>query len=566
MQPAWPLVDLLLGQPARLGVYDGAAGGGDGARVLDMLSTRGIRQGMVLGPLLFALAMHGALAPLLPRLAAMGVDVVAYLDDVHLLGGEASVRAAVPLVCDALRGVGLVINTAKSVFMSKRAGTADVGGITQRVEQMRVLGAGLAADGVTSVGPWLLEQVRQHDAYFAKLRGSELPLHTVFVLLRASVLPRMTFLLRTHTPEELREAVRYFDAQVQRTLEAMAYQRALPPVAQLLAKIPMADGGLGLRSQEEMAAFTSACVGDSALQRSRTRAVDTQHLEALRQLLSQDTASQRVLRSNCSGGARRAFADPAMRVPDVPFRLALLQRLMIRVLPSDARCVCGEPATNHHVNTCARLGAARIYRHNAVLDALELWCRQIGYSTAKEVLRGDGSQRRIDLLVNSMTAHYATDVGVCYPGRRRATNPLQQMAEEKLSDWRDWSALTGKVFAPLVVSTTGELWGNTVRFIQQVTATRPNPYSAYTSRSELVGAIVREVLFGNTLLFATVDWTWQRWAGSRDSVPEARPGATGRGRAVPPPQPRRAHGSDLVGASAMADALEGFPIEAVGVC
>lgn len=101
---------------------------------------------MVLGPLLFALALHAAIGP--P--CAPGrryrnnhtdnnsssndaneesdeIRVIAYLDDIHILGSAAAVARTVPRFVEALAKIDLKINIEKNTFMAKDPALTAVG-------------------------------------------------------------------------------------------------------------------------------------------------------------------------------------------------------------------------------------------------------------------------------------------------------------------------------------------------------------------------------------------------------------------------------------------------------
>lgn len=109
---------------------------------------------------------------------------------------------------------------------------------------------------------WLCEQTAEHAAMLDNLRGGALPAHTVYILLRAAVLHRMGFLIRTHSATEIAQAATAFGTDVRLTLQGLLLGDPLPEEATLLATIPLLDGGfgLGLRSQLELSKFASTCV------------------------------------------------------------------------------------------------------------------------------------------------------------------------------------------------------------------------------------------------------------------------------------------------------------------
>ena len=75
---------------------------------------QGVRQGDPLGPLLFSLGLHPVLKLIQDTYA---VRVVAYLDDVYLVGEENEVREAFTRLGELATGTGLRVNREKSKLL-----------------------------------------------------------------------------------------------------------------------------------------------------------------------------------------------------------------------------------------------------------------------------------------------------------------------------------------------------------------------------------------------------------------------------------------------------------------
>lgn len=506
LRPAFGVVDLALGNPGALGVYEA------GVRTQNLASTRGVRQGMVLGPLLFATAMAEIIRPLLAKHPA--AKITAYLDDLTVVGPRAAVQAFLDEAGPLLAEAGFEINPAKSHHLSKNVvpePVVVVGAVVPvAAGVVRILGAGFLGNAAP-VEEWVWEKVGHYEAYFSALEDERLPRHARLNLLRASALPRLTFLLRTHCPQELERSAAWFDDRVLLVLSSLLGGAVLDETALLIAKLPMVMGGFGLRSQIEIAKFASASVGRKTAQREQTRVVDQKVGETLFPLLSEPCLA--LLKANAAPGATRALVDPSVRLADFAFDVLARQRLMLRVLRPGVCCACGADASNQHVNVCSSLpGGPRILRHNRVVMAIDAWAKQLGLSVVTEPRVGTASRERLDLTIATAAENFATDVVITYPGRARfeVQNPLQQSHGEKKRKWANWARESGAVFAPVSLESTGGLHKESFEWMLSVAGSGPFPYSARTALSELLSSVCQAVHEGNSFQFATVKNLWAR--------------------------------------------------------
>jgi len=149
----WGIAHLALGKPGHLGLYE------KGQRVAALESTCGIRQGMVLGPLIFSTALI-PLRQVARRHPA--VSVVAYLDDITVVGPRQEVQAFLHDVNPLLQAIGFSVNPTKSVVLSKAALaetiTIDGAPITEATTTQKILGAGFHPAGSVHPSPCGCEQ------------------------------------------------------------------------------------------------------------------------------------------------------------------------------------------------------------------------------------------------------------------------------------------------------------------------------------------------------------------------------------------------------------------------
>ncbi|XUY37404.1 SLACS-associated protein, putative [Leishmania panamensis] len=322
-----------------------------------------------------------------------------------------------------------------------------------------------------------VEKTRPYEAYFTALGGDELPRHARMNLLRASALPRLTFLLRTHSTDELRDSAAWFDDRVPHTLSALAGGAPIEDAAALLARLPLAMGGCGLRSQLAISRFAAQSVGRKGAQKAHTHQLDQHNLEAPKTLLPEPALE--IVKANTAPGATRALADPALHLGDFPFEVLVRQRLLLRVLRPEARCACGADADNAHANVCPPVpGGPRIQRHNRVLTAIEAWAKRLGFAVVAEPRVSSTSGERLDLSIAAAGGTFATDVVITFPGRARSAqqNPLQQAHAAKKRKRGDWAAETGTTFAPVSLESTGGLHKESFQWLLAVAGSANFPF------------------------------------------------------------------------------------------
>lgn len=503
---AFGVIDLALGEPGVLGVFDG------GRQVAQLMSASGVRRGMVLAPLLFATGMAATLRPLM--LAHPRVKVTAYLDDLTVVGARADVQRFLDDAGPALSAIGFDVNPAKSHHLSKEAapGAVAVAGATVPLTTgtVRILGAGFAGDNSDAAG-WVWGQTRAYEAYFLALSDEQLPRHARLNLLRASALPRLNHLLRTHTPQGLGDSAAWFDDRVLHTLPLLVGGAPVAGASAILARLPLAMGGFGLRSQRAISEFAADGVARKGARQARTRMLDRHNFESPAPLLSEP--ERELVKAGAAPGAARALVDPAILLGDAAFGVLARQRLLIRVLRPDVRCACGAGAGNAHINVCPSLpGGPCIRRHSHVLMTIEAWATRLGLAVKTEPRASVTSSERLDLTVSTATGAFVTDVAVTYPaGARSATaNPLQQTHAAKKRRWAGWAVGAGALFAPLSFESTGGLHKESFRWMLAVAGAVFFPFSTRTALNELLSSTAKALHEGNAFIFEAARSRWAR--------------------------------------------------------
>jgi len=369
----------------------------DDAWVCD--ATSGVRQGDPLGPLLFSMALHPALrcvADTFPQ-----VSLVAYLDDVSIIGPRDAVAAAFEMLALLAGRIDLRVNARKSklidadsdgfVALGTPAGTDDF--------------VDAHLDSLLRKQAEVLHEIVEFDAKHA------------LAMLRASVSTRPMFWARTCLPSRGTAAFEEFDRTVDTSLVRMtgATTAELGAAGQLVRHLPVALGGLGIRrfaSVREQCWAASFAVALPYLQPMALdqHAVMTPPIAHMRQILSAvDAAPSPVPDDEFGRGLQRKLvrhADPALHeqllacydrptikawlrssscpaavtwllepggrpVPNELVQLGLGLRLCQSVLPDaqQYRCYCGfstdlglELAC--HALGCHKFGELRTARHN----------------------------------------------------------------------------------------------------------------------------------------------------------------------------------------------------------
>ena len=445
---------------------------GEDGQVTDVLSsTRGVRQGSVLGPLLFAVAIQ----PVLTKLAELfpQVKAIAYLDDISLIGPPDTVNVAWRHLAAELKKIGLEVNPAKSLVIvdpkiHPTAHGAPEGVPVSSAGVVRVLGSGYGVQG-ESCAQFVADIARSHSGLFTTLLSLEG--WVALRLLTACAVPRMNFAIRTHRPEDVAEGANIFDAFVKSALEDIAGTK-LSERAIAIARLPCSLGGLGLRSCAELGRFASSCVGEKQRQRTLTAQLDVGNRDALIDSLS--GAELSFLTSASQKGAARVLTDPQTVLSDRALAVWLRLRLLEPVLELGAKCACGEPATNAHLLTCVRMGGnPKIGRHNQVVLELEAAFRECGHATQREVSLSLGNRTRPDLLTVTVEGSYVTDVTVTCPAQVtvHSANPLaaaKRAGAQKTEKWAQWAEHHGMDFAPFVFETTGAVLPESVQWLKRV--------------------------------------------------------------------------------------------------
>ena len=242
-------------------------------------SRTGVRQGSCLGPFWFAFAIHVLIRDCLSR--HKGVQAFMYLDDITAFGDGVAVRGFAADVAATLGTVGLTVNASKSEWLTvggTSAGVVPPSGYAT-VRAIKVLGAYIGEDGEAR------KKLRQLSTKFVPFfrRLELLDPDVGACLLRNSGIPRVSYLVRTHSPDVIKESVIGFDTLVRQAwcvlLDIEPVDSKKPgsgpsPTTQALAGLGARHGGMGFTVWEARCANAYAASREAALGLSSVRESD----------------------------------------------------------------------------------------------------------------------------------------------------------------------------------------------------------------------------------------------------------------------------------------------------
>jgi hypothetical protein len=223
-------------------------------------SEQGTQQGDPLGPFFMALPLQGALEATLA--AFPDVIIIAYLDDIHVLGPPDRVRAAYAHLEPALGELGLSVNVDKSKVYSPSgpcAAFADVAGPDGPIPGSADALPGLLVLGVpVGDADWSSSECLRLAARLSEVNGplGQVPdAQTQSLLLQYCAHPRFIHLLRGVPSRVLQPASLAHDTNIQGVLRVLcSHHGPLPEEAIALSQQPMRWGGRGLTSAQRLSA------------------------------------------------------------------------------------------------------------------------------------------------------------------------------------------------------------------------------------------------------------------------------------------------------------------------
>jgi hypothetical protein len=471
----------------------------------EVTSSSGVRQGDVLGPAFFCLAIDAVIRRASAKYPT--VAVVGYLDDITIAGrGEALSQCAAFIRAELLL-VGLSVNSDKCYLCMPRAASPEEA--AELVAQtgfklsstIRVLGAWIGETNAAS--STLLELAQAQTVLCDRLQ--QLDPDEALALLRLCVLPRWTFFARVHPPAVCMPACHKFDdriwAELCRLAQVDAQWAAAPPqYARRLASLPTAMGGLGLTRMTEIAAaaYDASRLSNGDSQDVRTKAI----FLAIAAELDKDAGAATRRAALSKSQATRFLLPPTVDSPrwsSAPlFAHALQLRLgLAHSAPETTgfKCPCSYigPAAlfGDHMAGCAVREGFNATRRAALLnDAVAnfLHARAPWIAVEKQPMAAPSTSptspsRFADLLVSLPQGNLVVDWVIFSPCA--VSGPTAATSEKRKN-----TTYGGLHVAPAAISIFGGMTSTTLRCL------RAMEVAAGVEKNSLVDVVVRTVVKG----------------------------------------------------------------------
>ena len=246
-KPIWKFAHWAYSRPSLM-----LAPGMDGKIQFGVWSYNGVRQGDPLGPLLFGIAIH-------PILVATekdsGAKLFAFLDDITPIGTPQQVCDAIKQLDSELAFIGLRMSRSKSVLVwfhesdppAELQQLASELALQIECDAVKMLGCPIGRNRAR-VAQMLLAQVDKHRQFFEALQNRAMSAQIAMLLLRFCGTPKLNYLCRTATGEEMKGPA----TQFHQMMMAVFLDRAniglgeATDVGNVLIHQPLCNGGVGI--------------------------------------------------------------------------------------------------------------------------------------------------------------------------------------------------------------------------------------------------------------------------------------------------------------------------------
>lgn len=439
---------------------------------VEITSERGVLQGSVLSGLLFVLSVDlRALARQFPT-----VVIRLYIDDVTMWSNDVeALRQCTSELRKILADRGISLHPTKSHHVCatpERAASEAIDGCPA-TPITKILGAWLG--DTTLIPPHLRSLVEhKHATLWRRLRNG--PAYAVLCILSKCAIPRISYLMRVQTPDELRPALDAFASSIEEVLVHLL-QRPITSLARRIAHLPVRFGGIGVpdltivreipyESSRAQAAWDRRGIAPTP---QRTRMI--LHYTALSRELGADPFLRRLLAHN---GAPHSSpwlfaADVRQHTGWFANRLCLRLGLAPNGTPEICACPCTAiadalPAAFHRESCPARPTFNATDVHNALCTAVIASANAAGVRAvsidAHHAAFAVGG-RHPDFRITLDGAEWVFDLTIAHP-LLTSQLPLSEehiIAAKELAKRTAYTTLCesmGYAFQPLVVFSTGK--------------------------------------------------------------------------------------------------------------
>jgi hypothetical protein len=338
-------------------------------------SETGVRQGSVLGPLWFSLAIHAQLAQVHRRYSKKDVKIWMYLDDITLLGPVEAVRDAQEEITAELLKMGLRIHRGKCEWLSD---AKDAPPLFKAPRAIKILGAYVGVDD--AVVEKLAEVFKSQESFFKRL--VLLPSDAACSILTICGVPKANYIIRTHDPKIAARFISSFDDHVTAAYSEIAEIDA-DDTTKAIAHLPVKMGGCGWTNMARTAKHAYDASREKAMNISRVSQKDRvlAENELLVTMLSKDKAVAAHLKSTSEAGTAPWLIDVSADENACASHFAAAARVRLRkahrtlgarITCSGCKMVMDACEFHEHSGGCARLhGHNASSRHAAVKDEVD---------------------------------------------------------------------------------------------------------------------------------------------------------------------------------------------------
>jgi hypothetical protein len=392
LEQLWHLFQFEYDKPSELVVFR------NGKLLETITSTRGTRQGTVLGGLFFCIAIQPALRQL--RKEFPNVDLYAYMDDVTLTGATERLSSAFARLLELVKPLGLLPNMRKCEFLKNPLCAQEAP--TALIEQ----GVTLKTEGIIKVlGTYTGDSTEATKAVSLKIRASDILFERLktlpngpckLAILQKCAVPKPNFLFRTHTPEVARQAAEHFESRCHEALRDLLMAE-LSTEERQVASLPMRMGGVGVTDVTKILqdAYESskglAMISDDNTQSVRAQKEGTEiYFCDLVKTLSEDRVRAKRLLDAGKKFASLWMTMPGMKWAGDLFSGALRYRLGITRGGTRRHCEgCRKTFSaadflDHAPGCASRSGFNTTQKHNSLRDYLVAVMLEAGIVTRAE--------------------------------------------------------------------------------------------------------------------------------------------------------------------------------------